>query len=115
MAKPILPDALTRRHWIEGELSPERCKEVAEAYLEEGRRAEAVAFLAKGGLSAELEALRDDAVAAGDAFLLRATAAALDQEPGAERWAALAENARAAGKEAYAHDAERQVGRREGD
>jgi hypothetical protein len=50
-------------------------------------------------------------VQAGDAFLLREASRALGEEPGAERWRALGEVARASGKERYAAQAARQLER----
>jgi acyl-CoA reductase-like NAD-dependent aldehyde dehydrogenase len=107
--KPAIPDPLKRRHLVEEDLDPARALAIAEAYLGDGRLCEAVAFLAKAEARERLEALRDEAVAMGDPFLLRQACGALGEEPGARRWQALAEAARAAGKEVQARDAERQA------
>lgn len=109
MAKSAIPDPLKRRHLLEEALDPARCLAVADAYIAEGRICEAVTFLAKAGDRGRLEALRDEAVAAGDPFLLRRACEALREEPGAERWRAVAAAARAAGREVQARDAERQA------
>ncbi len=113
MENSPIPDALSRRHLLEGELDSTKALRIAEAYLEEERRDEAVAFLAKADAREGLEALQEEAVATGDAFLLRSVAAALGTEPGVARWRALAEAATAAGKLECAADAERQVRRDE--
>lgn len=106
---PSIPDPLRRRHLLEEDLAPERALAVAEAYLAEDRVYESVAFLAKAGAEERLAALRERAVAEGDPFLLREACRALGEDPGAERWRAVAEAARAAGREIEAHDAERQA------
>lgn len=109
MAKTKIPDPLKRRHLLEESLSPAKALTLAEAYLEDGRVAEAIAFLARAGAEERLQALRDEAVVAGDPFLLRETCTALDEEPSVEHWRRTAEAARAAGRELQAQDAERQA------
>lgn len=109
MPKNAIPDPLKRRHLLEESLDPARALAVAEAYLAEDRPCEAVAFLAKAGDRGRLEALRDAAVEAGDPFLLRRACEALGEDPGTERWNAVAQAARAAGREVQARDAERQA------
>ncbi len=111
MAKAKIPDPLTRRHLIEGTLDPTRAGAIADAYLGAERAQEAVAFLARSEATDALEALWQQAVAAGDAFLLREVAAALKRAPDAETWQRLAEAADAAGKDRYAAEARRQVAR----
>ena len=49
MARGKIPDPLTRRHWIQKEMDPAQALATAEAYLAEGRRMDALAFLAKAG------------------------------------------------------------------
>lgn len=115
MATSMPPDPLTRRDLIERELDPAKALRIAEAYLEEDRGLEAVAFLRKAEARERLEALRDEAVSRGDSFLLREVAAALGETPSAERWRALAAAAREAGKLEYAADAEQQYEREQGD
>ena len=105
--RSVIPDPLKRRHLVEEELEPARALVIGEAYLAEGRLCEAVEFLAKAQARERLEALRDQAVALGDPFLLRAACTALGEDPGRARWTATAEAARAAGKEVQARDAER--------
>ena len=111
MAKNAIPDPLKRRHLVEEALPAARALAVAEAYLDEGRGAEAIAFLEKAEAWERLEALRDEAVESGDLFLVRTAATALGEEPSAELWTRLAERAEAAGKERYAHEARRQAQR----
>jgi hypothetical protein len=113
MAKSKIPDPLMRRHLIERELAPAQALAVAEAYLAEGRALEAVEFLRKAGARERLALLRDEAVSAGDYFLMRAVATALEEPPGRSQWQALAEAAAAAGKERYAADARRLAARGE--
>lgn len=111
MAKKHLPDPLRRRHLVEQELDPARALQIAEAYLEDGRSLEAVAFLLKAEARERLIELRDQAVGEGDAFLLREISVALAEEFDAETWEALADAARAAGKDRYSVEADRQVAR----
>jgi hypothetical protein len=113
MAKKKYPDPLRRRHLVEQELDPARALQIAEAYLEEDRALEAVAFLVKANARERLVALRERAVGEGEAFLLREISTALDQEADAATWRALAEAARAAGKDLYAAEASRQAARLE--
>ncbi len=113
MARPI-PDALKRRHWIEQDLDPARAARVAAAYLAEGRRFEALAFLAKAGDTDGIRRVRDAAVAEGDVFLLRESSGLLEEEPDLATWRALAENAASAGKDSYAREAARQIAAKEG-
>ena len=108
MAKSKIPKPLERRHLIEREIPTAKAAKIAEAYLEERRRLEAVDFLAKAEDTEKLAQIRAEAVAEGDAFLLRAVAAALEEEPGGDEWSALADAAEAAGKERYAIEARRQ-------
>jgi hypothetical protein len=110
-ARPAIPDPLERRHLLERELDAATARGIAEAYLAEERGWDAIAFLQKAGARDLLEQLRDQAVRAGDAFLLREAARALGEDPGAEQWRALGEAARAAGKERYTALASRQVAR----
>ena len=113
MARGKLPDPLTRRHLLEGEMPEARALATAQAYLAEGRSLEAVDFLARAGAQEELAALRAGAVAAGDLFLLRAVARAAGQPPSNKEWVAVAAAAKEAGMERYAQDAQRQVERGE--
>lgn len=110
MPRSVLPDPLKRRHLLEEPLDPVRARAIADAYLEAGRVAEAIAFLDKAGDRERLAALRDQAAGEGDLFLVRATSAALGDEPPTELWSRLAEAAEAAGKERYAREARRQAG-----
>ena len=113
MAKRKLPDPLRRRHLVEQKIDPARALQIAEAYLEEDRAMEAVAFLMKAEARERLASLREQAVREGDAFLLREISAALAEEFDAATWRALAEAARASGKDRYAAEAARQVARLE--
>ena len=111
MAKPLIPDPLKRRLLVEEDLDPARAVALADAYLAEGRAAEALVFLEKAEATSRLAALRDEAVENGDLFLARATATALGEEIPADAWLRLADAAEAAGKLAYAHEARRQAQR----
>ena len=113
MAKRKLPDPLRRRHLVEQKIDPARALQIAEAYLEEDRAMEAVAFLMKAEARERLASLREQAVREGDAFLLREVCTALAEEVDAGTWRALAEAARAAGKDRYAAEASRQAARLE--
>ena len=114
MAKRKIPDPLERRHLVERKLSAEQALGLAEAYLAEGRSWDAMAFLVKANARERLAALREEAVASGDFFLVRELSRALGDEPGAECWRAVAEAAAAAGKERYVFGARRQAERLEG-
>jgi hypothetical protein len=113
MAKKKLPDPLRRRHLVEQEMDPARALQIAEAYLEEGRALDAVAFLAKAEARERLAALREQAVSEGDPFLLREISVALGEELDAVTWRRAAEAALAAGKDRYAAEAGRQAARLE--
>ena len=113
MARSKLPDPLARRHLVERELPPAQALELAESFLAEGRRLEAVDFLRKAGAAERLAALRAEAIADGDAFLLRRVADAMASAPTREEWQALAESAERAGKDRYAGEARRQAERGE--
>lgn len=111
MAKSKIPNPLVRRHLLERELPPAQALRLAEAYLAQGRSLEAVDFLRKAGARDKLAALRDEAVAAGDSFLLRMVSTALGEAPDREIWNRLAEAAETAGKQRQAADARRQAAR----
>lgn len=111
MAKSTIPNPLDRRHLIEKDLSHAQALETAEAYLAAGRTVEAVDFLAKAAASDRLAELRSRAIEAGDVFLLRAVARAMEEPPVRAEWSAIAEAAAAAGKDRYAVEARRQLDR----
>ena len=113
MARSKIPDPLERRHLIERELAPDQAGRLAEAYLEQGRTVEAIAFLAKAADTENLARLRREAVETGDYFLLRSLAQAMGETPRREEWADLSRAAEAAGKLRYAEDARRQAERGE--
>ncbi len=112
MAKLAIPDPLKRRHLIEQGAQPESALAVAEAYLAEGRELEAIAFLQRANAKDRLRQLKQNAIEAGDAFVLREASSALAEEPSSEEWAAAARGAEALGKERYAVEARRQAERR---
>jgi hypothetical protein len=114
MAKSILPNPLARRHLLEREISREQALRIAEAYLEQRRSWEAIAFLVKAQARDRLQQIQAAAVEEGDSFLLREVSRALGEDPGAERWRQLATAAGAAGKQSYAVEARRQAERGEG-
>ena len=109
MAKIKLPDPLSRRHLLEGGLDSAKALALAKAYLEEGREVEAIDFLSAAGIDANsevrdaLKQLQSTAVERGDAFLMRAASAALEEEPSSQTWQNLAQAATRAGR---VHDAE---------
>ena len=107
MAKKAIPDPLRRRHLIEQELGEAAAISLAESYLAEGRANEAVAFLAKADARDRIAELADEAVAQGDAFLLKQIADETGEDPGTDRWLATADAAEAAGKLRYAEMARR--------
>lgn len=110
MAKAVIPDALSRRHWLSDEdLGAERALAVAEAYLAEDRVFEAVDFLGKAEANEKLLDIGRDAMASGDLFLFRAVCEASGEEADASDWRTLAEAAEAAGKTLYAAEARRQL------
>jgi hypothetical protein len=113
MARSRIPDPLERRHVIERSLAPAQAERVAEAYLGESRRLEALVFLGQAGAQERLAELRRQAIDEGDAFLLRAVANTTGEPPRREEWLELAAAAEAAGKERYAADARRQAERGE--
>lgn len=107
MAGKKLPDALARRHLLEGELDASKAAAYADAYLEAGQEIDAIDFLAKAGDTGRLAALQDAAVERGDVFLMRAASRGLGDEPSVERWTELAEAARSAGRMRDAESAAR--------
>ena len=113
MAKMKLPDSLSRRHLLEGDLEPAKALALARAYLEDGRDIEAIDFLSAVDLVANAEArealqsLQSAAVDRGDAFLMRAASAALGDEPSSETWRTLAEAAARGDRAQDAETAER--------
>lgn len=114
MAKAKIPDPLERRHLVEKQLTPAQARALADAYLAEDRRIEAIDFLKLAGAGERLAELRASALAEGDAFLLRAVAAAQGQPPTREDWQRLADAAAATGRDRYAVEARRQAERHDG-
>ena len=112
LAKSTIPDPLTRRHLAERELEAGHALKIAEAYLAEGRTVEAVDFLRKANATERLTALREEALLAGDVFLLRAVAGALGSAPTLGEWERVANTAAAAGLDLYAAEARRQAERK---
>ena len=87
MGKSKIPGPLERRHLIERELDAAHAKRIADAYLEEDRKVEAIDFLEKAGAEEELESLCREARTRGDVFLLRAASTALERRAQARRLA----------------------------
>ncbi len=114
MAKTRIPNPLDRRHLIESAIGSDKALALAEVYVAEGRVWEAIAFLLQAEAKDRLAELREDATQAGDAFLVRELSRALGEEPTTERWSAVAEAARAAGKERFAAQAQRLAERKPG-
>jgi hypothetical protein len=114
VAKSVVPNPLERRILLEKQLDPAHALRIAEAYLAEERVVEALAFLRRADARERLAALLAEAVAAGDAFLVREACSALGRSPAGVEWQAVAEAASAEGKLRYAEQARRQQGRGEG-
>jgi hypothetical protein len=108
MADPKLPDPLKRRHLLQDQSGAAAARS-AEAYLAAGRTIDAIEFLARAEDTAKLDELRREAIAAGDAFLLRAVVRVTGVAAGSGEWEALAQAAAAGGKDLYAADARRQA------
>lgn len=113
MGKKKIPGPIERRHLIERDLSAAQALRYAETYLEEGFEVNAIAFLVKAEATEQLGALRARAIEAGDGFLLRAVASAMEDPPKVEEWETLAEAAKHSGKESYATEALRHAERGE--
>jgi hypothetical protein len=111
VAKAKIPDPLERRHLVEKELAPDQARAIADAYLAEERWIEAIDFLKLAGAGDGLAELRKRALSQGDAFLLRAVAAAQGRPPTRDDWQKLGESATAHGLERYAVEARRQLER----
>lgn len=111
MAKTKLPSALERRHLIEKDLGAAQALRLAEAYLAQERVAEALVFLRKAGAEDRLREIGEQAMRAGDVFLMRQVAGLTGEPPSAEQWAAAATAAEERGKTRYAADAARQATR----
>ena len=111
MAKAKIPGPIERRHLVEKTLPPEQARAIADAYLGEDRCLEAIDFLALAGAGDQLAALRQRALADGDAFLLRAVAAAEERTPTRDDWQQVEAAAAASGRDRYAVAARRQLER----
>jgi len=111
MARSRIPNPLDRRHLIEKKATESQSLQIAEAYLAEGRRIEALDFLAKANATERLSELRNAAVEAGDVFLLRAVARAMKQPPTLDEWRSIAATAAKAGRELDASAAQRRLDR----
>ncbi len=111
MARSSLPGPLERRHLLERELDPAQSLRYAQLYLDHGQTVDAIALLAKASATDRLEALMEEAIEAGDAFLLQLASAALGADPGSERWGRLAAAAEGSGKVRYAEMARRRAER----
>ena len=109
MAKSVIPDALKRRHLMEQEGGEQQSLALAEAYLKEGRVQESLSFFSKAGATDKLEELADQAVAGGDAFLLKEIGDLLGHDYKSDVWLSLADAAEASGKALYAETARRQA------
>jgi len=113
LAKMKLPDPLSRRHLLDGGVETAKALALAQAYLDVEREVEAIDFLAAAGPDSNSEArellqqLQAAALERGDVFLMRVASTALDEEPSAETWRALAEAASNAGRPQDAESAER--------
>lgn len=106
-----IPDPLKRRHLLESPPEGAKALAIAEAYLEEDRRLEALLFLKHAGATDRIEAILEEGIAEGDVFLVRESALLLDREMDGREWRRVAEAASAHGRDAYAADAIRQAER----
>jgi len=96
-----MPDCLKKRQLLNDKvLSPDSCREYGGKFLELGWREDALMFFKKGGMTDELEKLKDYAFEAGDAFLLGRLG---HQAP--EDWRRLGERALVLGKLHFARRA----------
>ncbi|MFP6565597.1 MAG: hypothetical protein VCC02_01915 [Myxococcota bacterium] len=111
MAKSKIPNALERRHLMERQLGSTQALAIGEAYLAEGRSLDAVAFLVKAEAVSALDALTEEAVQNGDAFLLRNIAETRGIEFDGATWERVADAASDAGKDLYAELARTQAQR----
>lgn len=113
MAKSIIPNPLERRHLVEKDLDAIAASKIADAYLEEGRKLEAIDFLAKANDSERLRAIAEEAIADGDTFLLQSVTQLMGEDPDRATWQRCADAAETAGKERYAATARRNAVRSE--
>ncbi len=114
MAKNVkIPDPLERRDLLQRGISGEQALAIAEAYLSEERREDAVDFLHAAGADERLDALAEEAVETGNVFLLQEVSRVRGGEPPIEAWERLEQAARAAGKDLYAAAAARHAHRHE--
>jgi hypothetical protein len=111
MTQSKIPDPLERRHLIEKDLPAEQSLAIAEAYLADERRTEAVVFLGKAGAEQQLQELAEVAVEAGDVFLLTEVSRARGREPEPATWERLEASARRVGKDQFAEAAHRRAAR----
>jgi len=84
-----IPDCLKKRQLLNDKvLSPDLCREYGQNFLELGWQEDALEFFKKGGMTDELEKLKEYALETGDAFLLGRLG---HQEP--EDWRRLGDRA----------------------
>lgn len=111
MAKSTIPNPLERRHLVERDLDTKIASNIARAYLEAGRKLEAVDFLAKADDQKGLRAIAAEAIAEGDPFLLQTVTNFIGEDPDRATWERCADAAEAKGKERYAATARRNAAR----
>jgi len=105
MATGKIPNPMERRHQLEKSMDAKQALAIADAYVEQDRAVDALAFLAKAKSEAgdRFEEVAERAIEAGDAFLLKSVLEVQGTEHAdPERWNRLAEAAEAAGKGLYA-------------
>ena len=108
MASTQIPSPMDRRHLLEKRMDADQAIALADAYLEADRAVEALDFFAKAGAMDRLEEVAEQAIEAGDAFLLKSVLDAQGVEHAApERWERLGAAAERAGKTLYASVAHR--------
>jgi hypothetical protein len=114
VARERTPDPLNRRHLLERAIDGGQALRIAENYLAEGRRVEAIAFLERAEAHEQLQSLCEAAQTEGDVFLLKAVCRALGRDPERREWESACASAEASGKLRYAELARRQIDGGEG-
>ena len=105
-----MPDCLKKRRLLnDKQLSPEVCRNYGEEFFAQGFLEDALEFFRRGNYGPGLEKLKEQALEAGDAYLM----ARLGPHP-PEVWRQVADQALKLGKIHFARRALEQAGDREG-
>jgi len=111
MEKGELSGFLKKRKILyDSEISSDRLRALAELFAEAGHLSDAVEVYKKAGGSEHLEALLDEAVKEGDAFLCEQISSALGRSLAEEQWAEVGRQAMEKGKFSYALRAFEKIG-----